>query len=449
MATYIRILRFLGLKGVISKNILIENDFHLPTYRVRIDQENNVDIGEEEGNISVFHKYCKLPLNGLYFALITAALLWTCAYAVYKALKEKEPSFITLNIFELLFLSQYIYGLYYYQKDQFTDTIKKFREKEIVKYIDFGFILGLVLSFLLSSLMIILIIMDVNMNIFSEVLKNKNLIQKIFIYLAILISKFYSFGIFFSNAVIFSATFISHSKDIENYVQKLENYLENKGETIRSIIGDFGNLKSEYKNSVVGLNNIFASILVLGCISAYFITVDFDSPYISPFHYVQLGCLLVNVLSYLVSITKVKNSVGDIGEIINSDNFDTVFLEKKEFAVLPGDIQREVDSSPSPAMDEEDIRTTLRSATQIEPDNVQATLDYIKGISMRSMIRDLENSNTNDFQILTSKLGASWETFKVFGYEIDDATIFSKLIALGLLFYAGLGIGEKFGFSNS
>lgn len=70
--------------------------------------------------------------------------------------------------------------------------------------------------------------------------------------------------------------------------------------------------------------------------------------------------------------------------------------------------------------------------TLIASDNDNHSV-YIKDISLRSMIRTHENAlhlQAIDWLVLNFILKDSWKNFKIFGFDIDDATIMQKTIAV-------------------
>jgi hypothetical protein len=448
MVLYIQILRLLGLKGAFGSNPLDDDDdIHLPTVRVTVshnDDQNRVHIKEDAQNLSWFHKFCYLPLNTIYLLFIIITLSWTTIYAIYKAIEYTELTFITLNIFEFYFLIQYIFGILYYKTDHFNKMVRKF--SEIKKIMNICFVLSIIISMTLVVTMIILMNVGVYMNIYSEMYKDTTLVSKIIITIIIIITKFYSYCIFLSNAIIFSATFIIHCQDIINYVDKLTIFIESHGESIRSIISEFKYIKSQYKISVKNLNNMFSSTLICGFLFAYSIIINYDSVFMTPFNYVLIVCIFINIVIYLYVIVKIKKSVAIIKDVTSSENFDTNFLEKKDFVELIAENSNI--GSFEEDDDEENIRSTIRTASKIETDDQLLTLKSIKGLCMRSMIKNLENSNTNDYQVLSNQLSQQWTPFNIFGFKIDDATIISKLIGICTLFYTGVGIGSKFDFTK-
>ena len=57
-------------------------------------------------------------------------------------------------------------------------------------------------------------------------------------------------------------------------------------------------------------------------------------------------------------------------------------------------------------------------------------IDLLKDLSIRNVIKSHENAESLDWMVLNDKLRGAWENFKLFGFEIDDATLVKKTIAV-------------------
>jgi hypothetical protein len=276
----------------------------------------------------------------------------------------------------------------------------------------------------------------------------------VFICILIFITQFYSYAIFIGNTLIFSATFLNHSKNVKIYLKKLKNFISVKEITIIDIITDFDTLKNDYKRSVKDMNNLFTSILVIGFLSIYFVIINYGTSVDYVFSYIEVAMLLLNIFSYIIPISRMNDTVDKINGIVNSMEFNSMFLNRESFIEMSGDIplqpMREMPISSTdnshPVNDIDRLRTMIEQAKSMREFDVD-TLNFIKEVVLRSMIRDLENSNSNDWQILSNKLAQPWKYFEIMGFAIYDYTIISRLLGMGLLFYTALGLGSKFGFS--
>jgi len=292
------------------------------------------------------------------------------------------------------------------------------------------------------------------MNIYSDIYNDKAVEQQVFICILIFITQFYSYTTFIGNTLIFAATFLNHSNDVKVYLKKLKNFISVKEITIIDIITDFDTLKNDYKRSVKGMNNLFTSILVIGFLSIYFVIINYGTSVDYVFNYIEIAMLLLNIFSYIIPISRMNDNVEKINGIVNSMEFNSMFLNREPFIEMSGDIplqpMREISVNPTdniqPINDMDRLRIMIEQAKSMREFDID-TLNFIKEVVLRSMIRDLENSNSNDWQILSDKLSRPWKYFEIMGFAIHDYTIISQLLGMGLLFYAALGLGSKFGFN--
>lgn len=446
MSIYINILRIIGLIDVFyddSSNI----DINTNTSGVIIDIENgsSVTIKNNIDNIPFWKKYYKNIISFSYFAIISAFILWPCIYSIYKAAESANVRYFTSNIFKFLLFVQYILGIIYYRGKHFRKHLMalKLLNSNIVKL---AIILNLVAALAIAGTTIGLLTTDINMNIYSDLYMDKSTIAQIFICIIIFITQFYGYSIFIANTIIFAATFINHSKDVHKYVKKLKKFISIKDITIIDIITDLDTLKTNYKKSVIGMNNLFTSILVIGFLSIYFVIINYGTQVDNIFSYIEVALLLLNIFSYILPISKVNNNVEDITGIVNSMEFNAVFLNREPFTEMSGDIFRPNKDELNKSSDINNLRILIEQSNNNQ-ESISETLIFIKDITLRSMIRDLENSNSNDWQILSNKLAQPWKYFQILGFAIYDYTILSQLLGMGLLFYGALGLGAKFGFN--
>ncbi len=459
MPIYHGILRAIGLQWIFDSSIHgFKNNNNEPNIVVDIESGNAVNIREDDNNVYWCTKYTKFIMNCIYSVFVGIIILWPCIYTIYKAASVQEVRYFTSNIFKFLFVIQYILGILYYQNKHFKKHKVGFGldlKKEM--YMNIGFVLNVVVSIGLGAATIALVVTGANMNIYSDLYTGKTVVQQAFICILLFITQFYSYSTFISNTIIFSATFINHAMKVQAHLGKLKTFIKIRDMTIMDIITEFGVLKSGYRKSVNKMNNIFTSLLILGLASIYFVIINFNTMFNSVFNYVEIGILLINVASYMMSLSRVRRHIEDIGFVVNSVDFNAVFLNREQFVELSGDIPMSDmqmdetleavplnDTDSSPAHDIDRMRKTIEKSKTINNSD-SVTIGFIKEVVLRSMIRDSENSHSNDWQILSTKLSQPWEYFRLFGYEVYDYVIVSKLTAMGLLFYGALGLGNKFG----
>jgi len=432
MPSYTRFLEIYGLKCLFCrKNIFDQNnekEIELKNVVINVDKDFNIEkkVTEEKSSI-IKRSFVKIPSNILYFVFVLIAISWHFIYSIYKAIEEKEMRYITSNIFTFLFIMQFFLGIIYYQKSHFTKTIKRYKSYTI--YIIIAFITMLMITIIICIASLVLLISGININIYSEIYQDLNITGKIFLGIALLIDNFYSYNIFFSNLIIFSVIFVSHSIEIKKYTERLEEYVNNNEEelTIESIIKDYSELKTQHTFSVSNLNNIFSSITILGILSGYFIMINFGTKFVGILHFIEFICFVITESVYILSISRVKMYVSDITTLINSPAFVSRFLSRIELEEYISGANIDLKSSKSNA-----IVGTLKEVNvdNNDDDDKKIKIDIVKDLSIKNMIINHENADNLDWLILNDKLKGSWENFNLFGFEIDDSTLLKKTIAI-------------------
>lgn len=462
MTYYTKFLKTYGLQELISINKSYDNDdnddqsVELNSVAIEIDSDQNVVKKIVDENTSFYRSsLLRLPFNILYFLFVTTLISWSFVYAIIQAAKEKDIRYLTSNVFTALFVIQYFLGMLYYRTSHYKKTMK--RNKTYAKYITIGsYVLGIV-SLLIAASAVALLLFEINVNTYTEIYKDTNTVFKVFIGIALFLDQFYSYGIFFTNLIVFTSVFIIHSLQVRKYTEKLDKNVENHTEelTIESIIKDYSSLKSQHTKSVLTMNNLFSSITLLGLISAYFMTINFDTKFVGILHYVEIVCFLITECVYIYAISRVKLSVSTIDAIINSAKFITRFLSRSEMEQFAGEYVVGDDKSESGvrlrkgSKSKQKPRKGLPMISSLDPScrstkdlkqsllannrnvvNSRHKIDLIKDLSMRSVIKNHENAESLDWVVLNNKLGGAWENFKLFGFDIDDSTLAKKTIAV-------------------
>ena len=453
MPFYINFLKIFGFRGLISESTSIhkngESSVQMQEIVINVDDEFNIEKNVVKTNKSFYRRApFRISFNIIYSLFIIASILWPAVYAIVQSFKKTEARYLTSNVFTVLFVVQYFVGLFYYQSDHFIKTMK--RNKSYDWYIKLLLIVGIIVSIILTIVSIILLTTGSNLVVYSELWNSTNTTGKVFIGVVLIIDKFYSYNIFFTNLIIFSAIFIIHSLEIKKYTMRLEDYVNNNadGLTIESITKDYSELKTQHTQSVIELNNLFSSVTLFGIIGSYFITVNYESLFVGPLHYVDASCFLITECAYIYSISRVKLSVSNIQSIINSPRFVSRYLSRVDLEDFTGDLINTDTSDSSPSKrDANRLKITLKRAKSLNPSTSQKKkIDFIKDVSMRTMIKGHENAEGIDWVILNNKLGGPWENFKLVGFDIDDATLIKKTSAVLVGLVMLLHLNNTFGF---
>jgi len=433
MSVYIYFLKIFGFRGLISKTDIPEDSKEKEQHdilEINIDKNHNLEIKNKHKQKTLYRtKYFRIPFNILYITFVLCNIIWPCLYIIVLIIMRYDLKYLYSNAFTYLFLIQYIIGLRYHHKDHFSTKLKKHRTASII--IIGILLLGLIVSITLSIGFILLIVYGINMNLYTDLYNGSNTIGKIFLCISIFINKIYAYNTFFINMITFVTVFTTHKVDIQNYTTILDSYIEHNenGLTIKSITGNYIELKEKYSESINLLNNMFTMLTLFGIIGSFFTIKYYNTSYVDPFHYISIVFFLLTGAIYIYVMRVVKYTVLHISSNVNSSKFSNRFLKRSflEDLVLLDD-----------AYDKENTeflnvgpKISMRYVKLVQgTDDNNRKLDSIMDIVMRLIIKISENSEGTDWIILDKKLGGEWEKFNLFGFDIDDDTLMKKIIAI-------------------
>jgi hypothetical protein len=420
------ILKIFGLRGWINGNYNKSNI--LKQVIIEVDEEDNVDEKYVYKNDFLYKiRFIEKPANYIYFVMIMFILIADPIFNIVISILYNDIRYVSGNIFSFLYLIQYIFGLSYFSSFHYKRITK--RNEKYQKLILAAIVIFLILAFILSSLVFVLL--PLNINIVSYYLTYSaitNVYLKVLFLIGIFISKFISYSILFINIVTFASIFILQSHDINKYSNKLEKIIKSNGSkfSIESITREYTEKKEYHSLCIEKLNLQFSSITIAGVLSGYFAAVNAANGFTGTYNYINLACFLLSEILYIYAITKVKNNVSKITDIIGSEKFNDKFLKRTYLESI------------------EMANTMISEAS--EQDNNKDSLKRIKEITLRNLILSVENGRGVDWNILTTKLKYQWSNFTILGFEVDDSKRIQQCIAIIGGFVMVSGLKTRFGF---
>lgn len=507
MSQYNAYLRIFGLKSLIPKpreSTYIEgHEGDIPVSEVRI----TIEDGEVKNKIikddKKWYQLSKIrkPINYSYALFVLALVIWPLIYGIVKAIIEKEARYVTSNIFKIMYGFQLVFGYMYYDRKHHIGAVSKANKK----YIDWALKLSLLIGAILGIVCVVLLNINVNFNTFSEIRDYLNIFGRFCLSVLMFINIYYSFNIFMINTIIFAAIFVTHSLRIIEFKDKLGRTIRDTGEiSIKSIVDEYSQLKSEHTQSVNNTNNMFSSIVITGAVGSYFIAMNFDTHFIGVLTYVDAALFLIITGIYIRSLSRVKYHVSSMQSTVNSIGFIRRFLERTPMEYISGDIYKRVNDNPndeesersssslgsppgthslklsddesngsessvgnvnesdeigedteevvedvSDLVSSEDLRGVAKIHNHEEGENntsINDSLRYLEKLSLRTNIRVDETIIVTDWILLNTKLGGAWENFKILGFEIEDENLVKQFIAVVMLFTGLFKLNERLGF---
>lgn len=347
----------------------------------------------------------------IYSCLVLFIILWPFIYSIALSIIHETASYVLLQLFTLVYVSQFITGYLYYNSEGYSKMIRRNRKYQntIIGLLCAGF----AVSLLLAILMTILIGLGFKMDIFNILADTMNLQGKIFFYILIFLTLFYSYNIFITNLIIFSSVLIIHCSELKMYENKFNEYINDyKNEiTLMSIIQDYNYLMTINNESINDLNNMFSSMTIIGGISVYFLVLLYSFKDYCISNFVDIVIYAIVEIIYFYTIYLLKNHVQNIISLGTSPKFMNRFLSRTRLYNFGGQEIEQVN----------DI-VTLES--------INFHVKTLQDLGLRTMIRTLENTNGIDWLILDAIFGEQWDNFQLFGFNINDATIIKKILAI-------------------
>lgn len=405
------IMKIYGLNDIISgknaKNKLGE-------IKVVVDDEGSVERtrGNNLYNLINSSKYL---INLIYLLFILGNVIWVPMYAVIKSVVDKDILFITSNVFLFLYLLQYLTSVNYYRCKHYKEIKTKFEEYSV--FIGKLYLFSVILNIAISSLFILLISIGHNSGIYNDIYDELSNVGKGFFIIAIFLNKFYSFGIALTNVVTFFIVFVFQSHNAKYFYENLEKFVDDDTEDFKidSLLKDYSELKDYHTYSVKSLNDVFSTVCIFTIIGGYFFVINYNTNAKTNLQYFDIGLNSLLIIVYLYSINEIKNVVGDILTLVGTSKFIGKYLLRE-------------------AMDDIELSNSKKKASNGD----------IYSLLRRNLMKNYENTTNIDWLVLNMKLEGEWENFEIGGFEMDDATIFKKLITVFVSLLMLLNLGQNF-----
>jgi len=381
----------------------------------------------------IFLKIIFFIISSLYSGFVLAIIFWPFIYAIVLSSIHAELEYVFIQVFTLVYVAQFVTGYVYYNSSGYDDMIRRNHKhnKIIVVLLCIGFIISLILA----VIMIVLISLQLKSDIYNEFVNDKTIVQKVFFYILVFLTLFYSYNIFISNLIIFSVILVIHCLELRTYEKMFNDFVLDfhKEISLASIIQDYNLLKNINNKSVNDLNNMFSSMTIIGGIGVYFLILLYAFHTYSVAHYVDIVIYSVVEVIYFYTIYSLRKHVQNIVSLGTSPKFMNRFLSKTKFYNFKGDEIEE-------------------SSVSINLDVINSSVNTIKDMLMRVMIRSNEGSNSLDWLILNAIFNEQWEYFQLFGFDINDATFIKKIlwIVIGYIFlsqfqtYWGINLNNNY-----
>lgn len=391
-----------------------------------IDVKNGnakINIQDDSANIFdkiIYSKPFRVFINYAYKFFILCIIGWQPVYSIVWTSIQQDGQIFMINLFQFMFLSQFILGILFYRTKYFEKTLKKIiLANKLYLKIAISITLFLILSLIVISMTLFgkgYLIIN-----YDTIYANANTIEQYIIWSLLPLEKFYCYGIFMVNLLIFSFILLTHTRKIYNLKTDIKKRIEEQNlMTIDDIISTYNNYRYQHSICVDHLNMNYAVMTIFGLFELYFIVSNYQNGIFGIMNYIELGMFILVELIYLYSIHKIRKVIDSINELIMSPKFYMKYLESINFANIEGEIYD-------------------------EDDDLEKNLNKILEYNLRISIKSEETRSNVDWIKLKFTLNEPWASFNILGVNISDSSIIQQFLLLITLSWGILNLNKQFG----
>lgn len=366
-----------------NKNIVIFN------LDVNDNDSLDIDISQKKQKFNIFKLF-----NTLYFLIILSIISFPFITSIIYSFLENDIQYVINNVFQMLFILQYIAGSIYFSKIHIYNILEKNIKKPLIY--TFWLYIGFILSFVLSLFNIIMFNLNLDIIVYSDVIiKYPYLWLKIILNIILFTDKFICYLCLFVNMISFLYVKIYFKNKINNFSKKIKLHsLNNYTNIIGSVGEEFFRFKKEYNKMISKLNHIFSFFNITGLLALYFLIKNMTQ---GIFHIMEITNIILFIVIdgiYIFVISQVNDIIGEIKNSMISIDFITLILNKND-----------------------DIKILKNSSETND-------------IAYNSKISAISSSKTSealDWIIMKDILNSDWKTFNIFGFSITDSYILHRI----------------------
>lgn len=374
---------------------------------------NNIDITEKV----IVKKYNILfVLNILYNFFLSILILWPLVYSIVLSIIEYNFEYITDNLFQLLFITQYISGSIYFSKDHLYNILRINYRKPFTY--TFWIYVSLFFSLIFTVITAILFNLDYEIVVYTSIIKLLPYTwAKVIFSILLFIEKFFCYLCFFVNMITFCYVQTHHKVKMSKLSDKLDSYNSNRFSfVVGTVTEDFFKVRTEHNSMIENLNYIFSTANITGLLALYFTIKNINNNQYLIMEIINISIFLLIEIIYLYTINKVKRCIDIIKEKMVSISYISQILNKR------GDIP------------------LIKNNNENENEDIDLEISHHSRVSA---IASVKTSETLDWIIMKEILDSEWETFKFLGFPITDSYIIQKIFGIIITLLIAKDISES------
>jgi hypothetical protein len=411
-----------------------------------------------------------------YNILIVVIMLWRVAYSIYMSIRDKDGLHFGRMIFQILFVIQYILGIIYFRKQHFYKNITS--KSSMINLFRIFMPFTIVVALALSISMTVVMATGSNIHGYSEIFDSSGIVAQVLLSILMFIDSFYSYLTFSINACVFTINMLYQKKMVSDYADNLNKYIksaEDEDSKLQTIAYDYFLTKDGWDETVGVLNYFFVFLNFGGFLAIYFYLQVISRGDISADEVANFILFILIDIVYIVSINNVYRDIGRVADSIGSTPMSAqYFTDEKDdnhtlnnmtgrlqrLDVEMGVLQNVVNNAPQHSVmirtGESASLTETTDETHSDNDGATYNFDdfdhhtdhpdevYMTDPSVSTSLRKVLTTvngvqNMVNWMSLQGVAAGQWKTFRLFGVQLTDTTLISRLF--GLL--VALGIGSE------
>lgn len=408
-----------------------ESNVHQPPLDIELGRESTYIAKARTIKDSDKSKVC---LEYTYILFIFMTMFWMIPYTIYMTIRDNDITHIGRALFQFIVVLQYYNGIKYFGKNHFYENIVS--NSDLMSYMRLLIPIITFISCILTIFNVVFLGTGRVIHGYSDIYDNTNKIsEKVLLLILCFFDSVYTYLTFTINACVFVINMLYHKKTVSVYSNSLINYIKNSMDTVQKlniIAIEFSQMKDKFDQTVNCLTPFFTTLNFVGFIMIYFYLRAYSENKITAVEVVNMILFIIVEVIYIISIQAVNSNITNIADTISSNNVITTFFGNKRFNRTIPPLDEAIDESKSYTEDEQ---SRYYKENNCDNANKKITLIdehivKIHGMMKQNLIASISADQMMDWLILQGIVSDRWKTFRIFGIELTDTQVISKIFGI-------------------
>jgi hypothetical protein len=439
-------------------------------------------------------------LGYTYNVFIIIIMCWRVVYTIYMSIRDNDITPFGRSIFQMLFVLQYILGIMYFREKHFYQNISAKSDMTVLlrATAPFTILLSVVMAIVFTTLMI----NGINIHGYSDLYNNISGTGKIFLAILLFVDEIYSYQTFMINTSVFVINMIFHKRQVSSYAKSLnEEFIKSDQDVsskVNEITIEYSLMKDSFDETVSVLNRFFSSLNFVGFLSIYFYVGSIKAKTITFDEIINFMMFIIVELVYIISIQRVNKSITKISDATGSTAMVAVYFTGNTeddyhtldmFRSKKGDFDMnglktymhtnkspkmyrkrspKINTNKSPITEQDiitqsvdnsnmtdDVRINIKQSYKFDDINNNIRHDNSSDINALAMDQSYTNESLRNVMTTVSGIqgminwialqnitSAKWKTFSIFGVQLNDTTLISRLFGIAMTLLISTEVGS-------